>query len=210
LLDALRKSKDFVIVETVCPSCGSGDVEATMKPRTDVKGSRAKRAFDLVVTPGGVRRKVIEYRSPVHRCQGCGRTFIPASYQNLDKHFHGLKSWAIYLHVAHQISFGTLEELIREMFGIKVFDNEILMFKTLLAQAYRRTYRDLLERIMAGQVVHADETEVKLKTGKGYVWVFSSLSRSKKMAEVGYDASKYPTSLSVKVTSATPSASSTT
>src|SRR5262249_45458412 len=97
----LRKSKDFVIVETVCPSCGSGDVEAPMKPRTDVKGSRAKRAFDLIVTPGGVRRKIIEYRSPVHRCQGCGRTFIPASYQNLDKHFHGLKSWAIYLHVAH-------------------------------------------------------------------------------------------------------------
>jgi hypothetical protein len=134
-----------------------------------------KRAFDLVVTPGGVRRKVIVCRSPIHRCQRCGHTFIPASYQNLDKHFHGLKSWAIYLHVAHQISFGTLEELIGEMFGIKVFDNEIHMFKTLLAQAYRRTYRDLMERILAGQDVHADETEVKLKTGKGYVWVFSSL-----------------------------------
>ena len=49
------------------------------------------------------------------------------------------------------------------------------MFKTLLAKAYRRTYRDLMERILAGQVMHADETEVKLKTGRGYVWVFSSL-----------------------------------
>ena len=37
----------------------------------------------------------------------------------------------MYLHVAHQISFGTLEELIGEMFGLKVFDTEILMFRIL-------------------------------------------------------------------------------
>lgn len=171
----LRKSKDYVIVETHCPSCSSSDVEAITKQRTDVKGRRAKRAFDLVVTPGGVRRKVIECRSPVHRCRRCGHQFIPASYQNLDRHFHGLKSWSIYLHVAHQISFGTLEELLGEMFGIKVCDNEILMFKNLLAEMYRQTCRSLMEKILSGQVVHADETEVKLKTGKGYVWVFSSL-----------------------------------
>ena len=49
------------------------------------------------------------------------------------------------------------------------------MFKTLLARMYGPTYRMLLQRILAGQVVHGDETEVKLKTGKGYVWVFASL-----------------------------------
>ncbi len=40
---------------------------------------------------------------------------------------------------------------------------------------YQPTYRKLMEMILAGQVVHVDETEVKLKTGKGYVWVFASL-----------------------------------
>jgi hypothetical protein len=49
------------------------------------------------------------------------------------------------------------------------------MFKNLTAHIYRTTYRRLLERILAGQVVHIDETEVKLKTGKGYIWVFASL-----------------------------------
>ena len=118
---------------------------------------------------------MIECRSPVHRCRRCGHCFIPAAYRNLDKHFHSLKSWAMYLHVAHQISFGTLEELFREMFNLNVFDTEILTFKTLLARMYRPTYRKLMEKILAGQVVHVDETEVKLKTGKGYVWVFASL-----------------------------------
>ena len=49
------------------------------------------------------------------------------------------------------------------------------MFKTLLARMYRPTYRKFMEKILAGQVLHVDETEVKLKTGKGYVWVFASL-----------------------------------
>ena len=31
-----------------------------------------------------------------------GHQFIPASYENLDKHFHSLKSWAIRLHVARE------------------------------------------------------------------------------------------------------------
>jgi hypothetical protein len=52
-----------------------------------------------------------------------------------------LKGWSMYLHVAHQISFGTLHEMLKEMFNIHVCDNEILLFKTLLARMYHPTYR---------------------------------------------------------------------
>jgi predicted RecB family nuclease len=171
----LRKSKDYVVVNTGCPFCKSGDLVLVPGGRTDGKETRHKRAFDLVVTPGGVRRKVIECRSPVHLCQGCGRRFIPSAYENLDKHFHALKSWSMYLHVAHQISFGALHEMLKEMFNIHVCDNEIVGFKTLLARMYQPTYRMLMEKILVGHVLHCDETEVKLKTSKGNVWVFASL-----------------------------------
>jgi hypothetical protein len=33
----------------------------------------------------------------------------------------------------------------------------------------------LLDKILSGPVLHIDETEVKLKTSKGYVWVFANL-----------------------------------
>jgi hypothetical protein len=171
----LRKSKSYIIVSTNCPACGSSDLEAGSKAKADAKRSRVKRAFDLVVTPTGVRRKVIEFRSPVHQCQKCGNSFIPASYQNLARHFHNLRSWAMYFHVAHQLSFGTLEDVFKEMFGIFVADTDILMFKNIVAHSYQTTYQKLLERILTGQVAHIDETEVKLKTGKGYVWVVASL-----------------------------------
>ena len=49
------------------------------------------------------------------------------------------------------------------------------MFKSLMARYYRPTYQRLLDKILSGDVLHVDETEVKLRTGKGYVWVFTNL-----------------------------------
>lgn len=80
----------------------------------------------------------------------------------------------MYLHVAHRLSFNTLHEISKEFFGMTIHSPEFLVFKTLLAGMYRATYDNLLRKILAGQVMYIDETEVKLKTGKGYVWVFAS------------------------------------
>ena len=46
---------------------------------------------------------------------------------------------------------------------------------TMLARMYQPTYRKLMERILASRALHPDETEVKLKTVKGFIWVFASL-----------------------------------
>ncbi len=52
---------------------------------------------------------------------------------------------------------------------------ELHVFKTLLARYYKPTYRSLLKTILSGPVMHTDDTEVKLRTGKGYVSVFASM-----------------------------------
>jgi hypothetical protein len=45
-----------------------------------------------------------------------------------------------------------------------------------LARYYEGTYKRLLEKIVAGHLVHADETEVRIRrVGKAYVWVFTNL-----------------------------------
>jgi hypothetical protein len=49
------------------------------------------------------------------------------------------------------------------------------MWKSLMARYYRSTYQGLLRKILSGNLLHIDETEVKLQTGKGYVWVFTNL-----------------------------------
>ncbi len=51
---------------------------------------------------------------------------------------------------------------------------EVHRFKPMMARYYQPCYKRLLAKILAGAVLHADETEVKLRTGKGYVWVFAT------------------------------------
>jgi hypothetical protein len=81
----------------------------------------------------------------------------------------------MHAHIAHRFSYGTIEDLFREFFGLSVNDSEIHMFKGLVARRYRKTYEGLLAKLASGSVLHADETEVHLRTGKGYVWVFASI-----------------------------------
>src|SRR5262249_36986753 len=108
----LRASRRFQIVSSTCPACRSKEVTPTVeKARVKCRKPRVKRALDLVFTSGGIKRRVIECRTSVHQCLRCGHAFVPARHERLDKHFHGLKSWAMFQHVAHRLSFATIQTM---------------------------------------------------------------------------------------------------
>ena len=157
-----------------CPQC-KGDEFIVVPTDTRTNKLHTKRAFDLVITSGKIRRRVIECHGAFYRCQQCGYQFLPPQYAKLDKHFHGLKSWLMYGHIENRFSFGSLRGLLKESFGLHVHEAEIHMIKGLLAHYYQETYERLLRRIVTGAVLHADETEVKLRFGTGYVWVLGSI-----------------------------------
>jgi hypothetical protein len=171
----VRASIRVRVVSSSCPKCGGRDLLRGVKLQVRAREPRVKRAMDLVLTPGGIRRRVIECRTSVHRCLACGEEFVPARHQRLDRHFHGLKSWAMYQHVAHRLSLQTIGSMLEEFFGLRIHSSEMHDLKVLMARRYRPTYRGLLKKILAGNLLHIDETEVKLQTGKGYVWVFANL-----------------------------------
>jgi hypothetical protein len=172
----LRVSRRIQITSSKCPACGGREILRWEHGRQRTsQAPRCKRAFDLVFSGGCIKRLVIECRAPVHECRGCGRIFVPERHERLAKHFHGLMSWTMFEHVAHRISYEMVEEMLREFFGLTVGSGEIHMIKSLMARYYRPGYRRLLDKILSGPVLHIDETEVKLRTGKGYVWVFASL-----------------------------------
>jgi predicted RecB family nuclease len=159
-----------------CPVCNSADVSAAAgRVGHNCPVPRRKRAYDLHLVDTGILRKVIESRSVVFRCKNCQAAFVPEEHERLDKHFHGLKSWAMFLHVAHHQSLRTVRDLLMEFFGLRVQPCELHMIKGLMADLYRPTCGRLLDRIMRGKLLHIDETEVKLRSEKGYVWVFTNL-----------------------------------
>src|SRR5262249_59028572 len=126
------------------PRWGSKGVVRAVKGHTGTRRPRAKRVFDLVLTPGGIRRRVIECHTSVHRCLGCGEEFIPARYHRLDRHLHGLKSWAMYQHITHRLSLRTISTMLEEFFGFRVQVSELQDLKALMARKYRASCRGLL------------------------------------------------------------------
>ncbi len=172
----LRVNRRVEITSSKCPACEGAEIIRWERGRRGAnKTPRIKRAFDLVFTSGGIKRRVIECRAAVHECRGCGRVFVPERYERLAKHFHGLMSWTMFEHVAHRISYGMLLDMLQETFALSLTGPEVHMIKSLMARYYRPGYRRLLDKILSGPVLHIDETEVKLRTGKGYVWVLASL-----------------------------------
>jgi uncharacterized protein with PIN domain len=142
----IRASEQVMIVVSRCPVCKSKEVANGVKKQVRSQEPRVKRAFDLSLTPSGIKRKVIEFRTSVHQCRQCGEVFVPEQHQRLDKHFHGLKSWTMFQHVEHRTSLETVGRMVEEFFGIHVGRNEIPMFKSLMARHYRPTYQRLLKK----------------------------------------------------------------
>jgi len=67
-----------------------------------------------------------------------------------------------------------VSEMTRELFGLTVYPQEITRFRPMMARYYEPCYRALLRTVLRSDVVQADETEVKLRNGKGYVWVLTT------------------------------------
>jgi predicted RecB family nuclease len=173
----LRVTHRMQITATRCPFCKSKHIQP-LDPKQRPKGvqTRRKRAFDLVFSPGAVRRKVIEFRAVAYHCAHCEQYFTPERYDRLTRHFHGFMSWFAYQHITHRLGVKSLAALFYETFGVRVNFWEFRDFRHLLVHTYRKTYNMLLTQLIAGPVLHIDETAVKLKDGSGYVWVFASTS----------------------------------
>lgn len=82
-----------------------------------------------MISQSGTKRKIIDFRTSVHRCLACSEEFIPHQHQRLDKHFHNLKSWIIFHHVVYRIPMETIIRMVTDFFAIHISRQEVHMFK---------------------------------------------------------------------------------
>jgi len=80
----------------------------------------------------------------------------------------------MYMHVAHEVSFPKIETMFGDLFGIHINHLWVYRFKVMMAHYYSLTVKRILRNLISGEVIYADETEVKLKKTKGYVVVLSN------------------------------------
>jgi len=166
----LYVNRSIVITSEECPFCGG--TALNRRPH----GRLVRLALDLRFMRSGIRRWVTRFTTAWHECDDCGKRFLPRDYLRLDGHFHSLKSWAMYEHVVHRTSFEHVALKLHDYFGLPVNMPDVHAFKTLLARYYAQTYQRLLDKLVSGDIIHADETDVHLKRGGiGYVWVFTNM-----------------------------------
>jgi predicted RecB family nuclease len=152
-----------------CPHCKSADLA-----RSECKVKR-KLLYDLKFSQGGIRRRVVECVAHQYSCAGCHSVLFPEKFSKVVKHQHALKSWVVFEHVGHRVSFEKIGATLEDYFGLHVNTLYLLKFKDLMARHYQATYDGILKRIVSGSLIHADETQMAVKGGEGYVWVFTNL-----------------------------------
>ena len=162
-----KPNKIISIEANCCKNCNCGKI----KP---IK-NRHRKVADLVFSPGGVRRVIIQYFSSEYLCKKCGTTFIPNGYPPHRLRLgHKLIAWVIFQHFENNQSFRMIVKNFWELFHLYFSKTTFFECKGYFMKFYGTTYQDLLSKVKASKILYVDETPFSLSLSKGYVWVITN------------------------------------
>ena len=156
---------------SACPQC---------KGKARRKGQPRSRAVqELIWGRFSLRRRVVQYVYQPCWCSRCKLVF--GIEQNLmrrgkhRKHGRSLIAYIFYHAIELYIPLQVLAQSVRRLFGLMLNTGTLAYFKRQLADYYSATHRQILDRILSGSLVHADETNANVKGKRAYVWVFTNM-----------------------------------
>ena len=166
----LRPNKVLEISSKKCPLCRSKKISK----RRAIK----RQVIDLRFGKGSVKKWITWYRSWRYACGKCSHIFIPPAVpDSKTKYGHGLASWCVYNHIVCGQNMSRIRRGLKDIFDLDLPQSAIWRFKKSIRDLLQPHSARILEDLVCGPVLHADETEVKLRASKGYVWVFASMNR---------------------------------
>jgi predicted RecB family nuclease len=165
----LKPNKVLQIEAKKCASCGSRKI-SQLRP---VK----RTSVDLKFFRSGVKKWITDYSSWNYKCTKCGTLFVPEGVPpgRATKYGQGLATWCIYNNVACGQNMLRVRQGLNDIFDLDIPQPTIFRFKSFLRETLQPIYDRILAHLLKGSVLHIDETEVKLRGCKGYVWVFASM-----------------------------------
>jgi len=149
----------------LCPKCNSAKFYRN--------GRFSSVVYDLRFTRAGVRRWVVRHCFNRYQCRNCKNGYNELPRQ--ERYGKGLKAYVLYQVIELRVSQHAVARTVGALFGLRMSATSINCVKISAAKRYATTYRSILQRIVAGPLVHADETKVMIKGEARYVWVFTSL-----------------------------------
>ena len=150
---------------THCAACG-----ATLIYRW---GRLSRTVYDFKLSGTAIKRWVVRYSFPRYICWRCKGTFHQYAHQA--KYGNTMCAYTIYQIIKLHLTQHAVAKSMRQLFGIPASSGMVNRLKANVAERCEDTYHTILDKIVGGALVHADETKATVAGKEAYVWVFTSL-----------------------------------
>lgn len=159
----------FIKTQTSCPNCGKrGRKKARLLPRT---------VRDIVFGRNSVKGRVVKYVFQTYSCRSCGREYGLHEWylHGCRKYGWNMLAYTVY-HVVHlNVPQLTMKHTLNRLFGFSLVNTSLSKLKSYASDYYLLTKGQILEQILLGNLIHADETRANIKGRLAYVWVLTNL-----------------------------------
>ncbi|HEV2491964.1 MAG TPA: TM0106 family RecB-like putative nuclease [Terriglobia bacterium] len=150
-----------------CPRCGGEKIHRY--------GWLSNRVWDLKFSTRGIKRWIVKFCHPRLCCASCRSTFSPSKRHSPDgKYGPGFMAYLLYNLIDVQISQAAVARTLNQFFGFRFRRANIRFVKSRAALYYEKAYRQILDRLAHGKLIHVDETKIRLQGREAFVWVFAS------------------------------------
>jgi len=130
---------------------------------------------DLLFTKAGCRKTVTKYVGAKAYCPRCKIAYGPPAIRRFGGRVfgHRFQAWALYLRMSLRLPYRVINQTLDALFGEGLSDGTVVRFIGYLSSYYEATEKMLLNRMLRGPVLHADETRLNIQGDDQYVWVIT-------------------------------------
>jgi predicted RecB family nuclease len=136
-------------------------------------GRLCRTVFDFKLSGAGVKRWVVRYSFPRYICWRCKATFHQYAHQA--KYGNTMCAYTVYQIIELRLTQNAVAKSMRQIFGIPASRGMVNRLKSSVAEHCEDMYQAILDKIVSGALVHADETGATVAGKEAYVWVFANL-----------------------------------
>jgi transposase len=162
VLDVYRST----VTRNTFPGSGHGAVRSTTRQ-------------ELLFERFSLKRRFIRYEYQPYSCAKCKTIFgvnsKPLKRGRPSKYGKSLLAYIFYHAIELFVPVRIVARSMSRLFGLDLSTGTMASFKSQMAEYYSQTHQRILERVVSGNMVHADETYASLKGKRGYVWVFTNM-----------------------------------
>lgn len=138
---------------------------------------RSKTVQDLIFGKHSIKRRTIKYEAQAFVCRSCGYEY---GLNGLALHGRNwgwnILAYFVYNAIGLRIPQLTVQHSINRLFGCRLVRSSLNEFKIRAAKIYSDTKARILDQIITGKLIHADETSANINGRLAYVWVLTSLT----------------------------------